>query len=778
MIEPTHEAVPAAPPAAPELVLHSIRLPARPLGVGGIVTVVGAVLLLFALSVALRTPWRGHLARGDQWVTAQTLRFVRTWYRDGVGKHLLALVASPPTSEFGGRKKEVKWGLPGNALLVHGTLQALDLEPTVERVMLVNLGLHLVLALTLAALAYLLARLTWPERPLRWTLAGIHCGAFVLLYPAILYWGQSLSCTDFTMLPLFVFVVAARWLRGMVQSRRGRTALDLAVVAGVVLGTITDFLFWLLVPYLIVTRRRAERRGLPHTTDPWRWTLATPFAVTMVLLGVVFAVQGRLLFAAGRAGSWTGGEGGGAPGLIHLYGAAVFLGSHFSDAFSLVGAVALVLGAWKLWPRDAVPGVPPVVRGILLDLLLPCVLVTLVLARHSAAHTFAAVKFAPFVALAWTFFAPLVLERAARPRRWLAGAYLVVAALAIFPPSSNYRQFFPEPEPRWETQGTLLRESTNTWDTVYSPTIEIDLLPPQPIALAERRVAQVYGPLDISMGPLAVPAVTPDFRWTSDINQNQPIAYLGPEELVRTFGATGPQVARDDLRLVRYPLGQVLSLLAARPDAAAREHLLDVLTGELRRAPQEPAPRPLPPRLDRPVALHIVQDVGGWLRYDRLYWVNEERYHWRAYDSEFVVLGESRLAKIWAGMWTPVTAVDEGPRAWGRFVPAAFHRARDAAAAGRATRLAWRGYDVVRVPVDEVPPPVRAATPAVSRWDAYVVSKGPMPIALALGPAELAAGRSESKWVVVVFDDLAVDIRARGDIQGEWRIRYADGAES
>jgi hypothetical protein len=52
--------------------------------------------------VAIREPWRSHLAQGDQWVTVLALRWSRAWHRDGALASRLALVESPPTAEFAG----------------------------------------------------------------------------------------------------------------------------------------------------------------------------------------------------------------------------------------------------------------------------------------------------------------------------------------------------------------------------------------------------------------------------------------------------------------------------------------------------------------------------------------------------------------------------------------------------------------------------------------------------------------------------------------------------
>jgi len=75
----------------------------------GFLAVVAALVCIFLVSVALRAPWRGHLAQGDQWVTALALRWVRAWHRDGAWASRFALIESPPTAEFGSSS----WTGPG-----------------------------------------------------------------------------------------------------------------------------------------------------------------------------------------------------------------------------------------------------------------------------------------------------------------------------------------------------------------------------------------------------------------------------------------------------------------------------------------------------------------------------------------------------------------------------------------------------------------------------------------------------------------------------------------
>jgi hypothetical protein len=88
--------------------------------------VIAAVLLaVFASTVPLRVPWRGHLAPGQHWLTGMTLQFVKGWYQEGIWESRLQLVETPPTAEYAGERRETKWGLPGHFLLVYSILAPL-----------------------------------------------------------------------------------------------------------------------------------------------------------------------------------------------------------------------------------------------------------------------------------------------------------------------------------------------------------------------------------------------------------------------------------------------------------------------------------------------------------------------------------------------------------------------------------------------------------------------------------------------------------------------------
>jgi hypothetical protein len=757
----------------------------RPPGRRHLVAVVGLILVVFAGTVVMREPWRGHFAKGDQWATAQTLRYARTWYRDGAQHLKFRLVQSPPTAEYPAPWKQVyKFALPGYTLLVHGILSPQELEPTVERLMRINLGIHLILALLLSAVAWAMARATWPDRPTWWALVAAHCGVFVLLFPVILYWGQNLCLNEFLAVPLFTFVVAARWLRAFVASRWSRLALDLGVASCIVVGTFTDFLFWVLVPYLLIVHRRRQRAGLPDTTDRPRFTVALPFAVAMVLLLGLVVFQGTAFYMLDRGGAWSSvGDG----PLVFIFGRPVGLilflfGGHFAQAFHFLGLLALGLAAWRLWPRRQWPveGLPAEARGILVDLLMPCLIFTFLLVAHSLAHTFDAMKYVPFVALSWTFLTPLVISGSRR--RWAYGlVYATIAVLVIWPRTSAYREFFPPPELGWEEEASFLRERTLPTDAVYSPTTEIEMLPPQRIALAERQVRHVYGPLDVSMGPTEFPPRQLPFVWNPLVKADTTVALYGPPALEGAFGAKGNPVATEgDRSLVRFPATQVWTLLGGRPDAAVRRQLLDVLSGGLRPTDLRvrPAMRPVVP-LRTPVAMHILQAHEKQLRYERLYWVDDRHFHWksadpvtRAKDYEIIVLGDDRYQGMWSGVWMRMPGDDQPALEWARLVTGMFERA--AADSAGATEFSWRGYDVILMPVETVPKMLRAEAPKVASWEAYLLYKDATPVAAALGPARGTAGSESANWVCVLFDELAVDIAVPGYVTEQWKIRRHD----
>ncbi len=746
--------------------------------VRGLAAALAMTVVVFAGTVVLREPWRGHLARGDSWVTGQALRFTRAWQDMGVVKLRGRLVTSPPTAEFQGGKQQRKFGLPGYILLSYAILEPLGLQATVERLMWINLGLHLLTALLLAVVAWCMARATWPDDDTRAALVAFHCGAFVLLFPPLLYWGQNLCINDFFAVPLFAFIVAARWLRSEVAPRWGRIALDVAVALCVAIGTVTEFLFWVLVPYLLFVRRRRTRSGQPDATDRVGLTVALPFALVLPVLTWIILIQGTLGFMVGRGGAWLVGDAGGlGVGIMTMIvgrplSLGWFLFGHFSAAFGVVGFTVLGIGLFRLLRRDRLPGLPPMVRGILVDLLAPCLIITVLLAAHAAIHTFAAMKFVPFVALGWTVLTPFVIAHSRVSRRtWFRRAYAVVAVLVLLPLTSEYADFFPTPEPFWERQGAFLRAHTLPTDMVFSPTTEIDLLPPQPIALAERRVGHVYGPLDVFLGPLDGTSRKLGFFWWPPVKPDTTMALYGPPTLYRKFGADGvPVVAEGDLSLVRLPVRRMVEFMAGRPDAAVRRRLLDVLGGGLRPT-GDVRPRTLVVGpLYTPVAMHLIQGLDKTLVYDRLYWTDRRHFHWRSTELEFVVQGRERHQKVWESFWMPVPAVpDDRAVEWGTLVTGLFQRAVDDARAG--TQFWWWGYDVIVMPVEAVPAALRAAVPGVASWEAYLIYKNAKPVAAALGPARGAAGSDSVNWVCILFDEPVVDIGVPVEVFEPWRVR-------
>jgi hypothetical protein len=724
---------------------------------------VAAILIaIFISSVVMRAPWRGHLAPGDQWVTALALRWLSTWHREGAVQLDFALVESPPTAAFAGERRVVKWGLPGHMLLVHGLLAPFGLAPTVERLHRINLGLHFLLAATLSVVAGLLAARASPGLRRLAPLIALHAGAFTLWFPPLLYWGQNLSIQDFTVLPLLVFIVAARWLRNGIERPARRATLDAAVALAVFCGTMTEFLFLVVPPYLIVGRLLAARRGRAHPSDPWFWTLAAPFAAGLGCLAWIFAAQGQFALLGWRARTWmfTGAEQTGL--LISLVLRAwfflKFFAGHFLDAYVLIGALALILAVGLLRGHPRFAALPAAVRGILLDLCLPCVLLTLLLAQHQAVHSVSAIKYVPFVTLFWTVLTPWLLEGTSPAWRGrLTAAYCAGAALSILPFSSNYRSCFPQPAVAWDAEAAFLRRHTAPTDTVASTVIEVDINPPERIALVERQVTHVYGPLDLLTATATLPA--------ADL-----IALYGPTTTFAAFGATAADVTtQGDYALARFPVARLRALLAERPDARLRALRADILRGELRPTGDPLRPHAgvvLPPPL--PLAMHTT-DASGMT--ERLYWADGIHMHWRAgarrgRGRESLVLGENIYETDWMGRWRPASAFEPTALAWGRFIRALYGQAEATGRGGTAWHFPWHGYDVLSLPVFDPPAGLRARAPSVPAWQAYLLFDAGAPVGAALGPSTGGPG-----WICVVYDALAAPIALPGYVSPDWTVR-------
>jgi hypothetical protein len=318
-------------------------------------------------------------------------------------------------------------------MLVRGSLWILGLEPTADRLMQVNLAIHLALAILLAFLAYYLATTARPASR-RWPiLTALHCGLFILLFPPVLYWGQNVSLHSFTVLPLLVVAVAGRWLRASLPTERRRSAADLAVGFSVFLGTMTDLLFWFLIPYLLVVRAERAWRRRPRTSDPWRWTVLFPFVAAMVVLFVVSLVDGRGGAMTAEAAGWTVAG--------RLGSLAAYFKGHFDDSYRFLGFFCAGLALVKLVPRERRGSVPWVARGVLLDLFVPVLAFTFVLAPQPVARGFAAIECVPFVALAWTVLTPLVVDgfQGRRKKAVVWALYVALAFLSIWPGSSGDR---------------------------------------------------------------------------------------------------------------------------------------------------------------------------------------------------------------------------------------------------------------------------------------------------------------------------------------------------
>jgi hypothetical protein len=727
------------------------------------IVVIGAVLfVVFLATVAMRSPWRGFLADGDSWVTGQALRWLRTWHRDGALASAFALVVSPPTAEYEGKNQLTKWALPGHPILLYYALGVFGGEPTLDRIMGANLLIHLALALMLAFLAYYLAALAKPES-WRWpTFVALHCGLFTLLLPPILFWGQNLSCQYFTVLPFLLVVVAGRRLRDSFPTERGRRAVDQAVRVSVFAGTFTDFLFWLLIPYFRVARWLRSRRGLAPTSEPWKRTLRGPYRAAMLALMALFLVNGHIGIMINRALTWTVGTQGGGPFFFfatRVWFFAAFFAGHFYDAFGLLGFFCIVLALLKLLRRRRREGIPEPARGILLDLLLPGLLFTFVLSPHEAVHTVAAIQYVPFLALAWTLLTPLAVAgirgRWRRKAAWTV--YVVFAFVSLWPSMSGWRRDFPRPRKEWTREARFLRENTLPSDRVFSPATEIEILPPQRIALAERAVHHVYGPLDIA-------------EQTAELEETATIAVYGrAEDLMRlgTEETEGPRYLGRSL--ARVSLRRFRRFVDGRVDAPFRAREDEILRGAIR--PRDEAVSPFdgesrPPEL--PVAFHLRYGPGAGDDKETLYWKDETHFHIVAPDGERVVRGEEAFHREFVGIWDKLDEVDDRAAELGSFLVRAFHDKGDDKDEGEAVRFPWGEYEVIRRAVGPGPAAFQKRYPSVGGWDAYLVYAGEKPMAMVLGPT-VPSGEDDA-WISVVLDDVVGKLGGTVEVAEEWKV--------
>jgi hypothetical protein len=137
-----------------------------------------------------------------------------------------------------------------------------------------------------------------------------------------------------------------------------------------------------------------------------------------------------------------------------------------------------------------------------------------------------------------------------------------------------------------------------------------------------------------------------------------------------------------------------------------------------------------------------------------------------------MVVGDERYVTTWPAVWRRATKTDEAPVAWGRFLLGLFPEIHQRARAGEAWAFMWHGYYVIRIPVKSVPDVLRTRIPDVSDWDAYLLYRGPTPVAIALGPAGVVQNTAgKPTWIAVLLDDLVGEIARPEYVLEEWTIR-------
>ncbi|MDX1946613.1 MAG: hypothetical protein SFU86_14525, partial [Pirellulaceae bacterium] len=228
--------------------------------VNGLVILLSLTTAVFAYTVAIRAPWFGQLTDcSHEWCTATSLIWAQNWYREGAlqsGFLLLENPASPEFTTLDSRSPYVSYP-PGSILPLHVLSLLRGREPDLPLIMGVSLAGHWLVAASLAAAVYwLLLKCGLPM----WNalLGAVPAPLIELLSPSPLYCHQNFYAMDSLAVVLFAICLAletARW-----TFPRWSTLADALLWVMLLLGYLTDWLFALVGPTLLVCRLVLEWR--------------------------------------------------------------------------------------------------------------------------------------------------------------------------------------------------------------------------------------------------------------------------------------------------------------------------------------------------------------------------------------------------------------------------------------------------------------------------------------------------------------------------------------
>ena len=522
-----------------------------------LVTLLLLVALLFTYTVAIRRPFFGQMSmEHHHWLTADCMRFTRQWYLDGAWNMRYLLVINPPSIEFPTIASRGVYGsYPCGAIVpIYLISKVLGQEPNPAIIMGWNLVNHLLIALCLALIAWVLLRqLAMP--PLAAMLFALLPPGVELLMPSPLYFHQNVYWADQAIILPVALLLLLEVLRDGGLSPRGLRVVTIAQTVLCFIGAFTD---WFIYPFAIILYgkrlacgqiSRTNVRALLVGSLAFWAPMALALGIFISQITAAHALDGLLekfliRTATNREGAnymmngvsffqrfWAGHiqSGFGPLATPLLWGCLFFL--------ACVLTIAYVR-------RRTQPLSPPMVRllSLMALTLLPCFLHTYLLRNHSYIHDFSALKFSLPLALmpcvllpVWGCYqAGVFTWNAGRQRAVLAARHAsvpsIIAVCAVMltmlyllpthrgfsastwdflmsaglksmtsePMHRGYIAFFDLPYQNFYALERYFQTHYTYNDVVYSKQIQIDNVPPQFIAFSMKRVYKVSSDADIA----------------------------------------------------------------------------------------------------------------------------------------------------------------------------------------------------------------------------------------------------------------------------------------
>jgi len=479
---------------------------------------------LFAFTVVLREPYFGALSqRNHQWLTADTLKFSRNWYREGPVKLRFGMFLNPDSIEFptlSMRELYISYP-PGTVVPIYLLSVITRREPSLALIHSYNLFNHFMVAFFLALTIFFFL-LQMGFRYLTSFLAATAPLFMVLFMPAPLYWFQNVFFADQAVILPVVLFIFLEVLRKSVKSKGGLSAVACLQAMVFFYGLLVDwfFIFMALVVFFNRLIRGDLGRGflprLKKTLLYWLPAAAVGalFAAQLTILGGWDKVLEKFLYRSGLGeggGSctasffeafWKGhvAEGYGAVAIYLLWGSLIIL------------ALSLAYAGCRRWRREEVATEAKDTMSLICALLIPCFAQVYVFRNHSALHSFSTAKFVVPLALVPLILVPLLIyflfrnhitrisQRSKELTSFFAAHWKSASVLIALVPltitlvylgfqSSRFLILFPFNNDYGVEE--FVGQNTAYEEVVFSPNYEIRELPPQQLAVSMKRVYHV-----------------------------------------------------------------------------------------------------------------------------------------------------------------------------------------------------------------------------------------------------------------------------------------------